>query len=250
MEVEPYFAPPDPTGEVFQPTLPSDPSGEVTLPVTPSDPARPSTRARAAMLVAVALIAVAGLFFVGRWTTGGERNALADERDAALAERDQLESDLADVTATNVTNQSTIDELESAAARDAAQLTGLQADVASLTEQSDELQRSNDELQRDLGAVTECSNSVELAQTALDEWDAMIDVLDEYLQTELGSDAERDAQKRLDQAWAEIDTAESTFVASSSRCTGAIDALPECGSDPAQLRLATELRNAPCPATD
>jgi chromosome segregation ATPase len=247
MEVEPYFAPPDPSGEVFLPPVPLESPEEVTLPIMPAAPEHPSTKARAAMGVAVALVAVAALFFVGRWTTGGERNALADERDAALAERDQLKNDLADATTTNITNETTIDELESAAARDAAELTSLQADVATLTEQSESLQQSNDELWRQVDAVTECGNSVDLAETALDEWDAMIDVLDEYLQTEPGSDAERDAQQRLDRAWADIDTAESNFVASSSRCTEAIDALPACGTDVAQLRLATELQDAACP---
>src|SRR3954454_1329468 len=129
MEVDAYFAPPDPSGENLPPSVASDPSGEVILPVALPNPDRPSTKARAAMVVIVCLIAVAGLFFVGRWTTGGERAALADQRDAAQAERDQLQTslnelqtELDDATATNASDQSTIDELESAAAGDAAEL--------------------------------------------------------------------------------------------------------------------------------
>ena len=75
MDTDTYFSPPDP-------------SGEVHLPILPTDPPHSGTRARAAMLVAGALIAAAGVFVLGRWTTGGERDALpasATQRDMSAA---------------------------------------------------------------------------------------------------------------------------------------------------------------------
>jgi hypothetical protein len=243
MEVEPHFAPPDP-------------SGAVTLPTNPPESDRPSTKARAAMLVAVGVLAVGGLFFVGRWTTGGERDALASERDAALTEKEGLETsvaelqhDLEQATATNTTNQSAIEELQAEAAQDATELSRLGADVVRLTTESDELRDAHEELSGHLEAVAECGTSVEFAKAALDAWDAMVPVLDEYLFTDPGSDAEREAQKRLDQAWADIDTAESNYVASSSLCTSALEALPDCDVESNSLRLAAEASTTPCPAS-
>ena len=243
MEVEPHFAPPDP-------------SGEVMLPTNPPEWDRPSTKARAAMLVAVGVLAVAGLFFVGRWTTGGERDALASERDAALTERNELETsvaelqhDLEQATATNTTNQSAIEELQADAAQDATELSRLEADVARLTIESAELRHAHDELSGHLEAVAECGNSVEFAKAALDAWDAMLPVLDEYLFADLGSEAGREALERLNRAWAEIDTAESNYIASSSLCTSALEALPDCDVESGSLRLTAEASTTPCPGS-
>jgi FtsZ-interacting cell division protein ZipA len=187
------------------------------------------------MVVTIALVALAGLFFVGRWTTGGERDSLADERDAVQAERDQLQSsleeaqkDLADVTATNSANQSTIDELESAAAHNANQLAGLQADVTRLTQELAKLQDVNQEGQAHLDAVRVCGNTVELADAALDKWDAWDDALVVYADSEVGSDEERQAAVALDKAWADKESAETDYVASSSLCEQAIRLLPDC----------------------
>src|SRR6188768_1721081 len=209
MEVESYFAPPDPSAEVGSSALRDDDSGDVALATPSPAPDDPSAKTRTAMVVVVALVAATGLFFVGRWTTGGEREALVGDRDAALEERGQLQNSLDELqhaleraNATNAAKQSTIDELKSAAAREATKLTDLQTEVADLATQSQKLQDSNEELWTHLDAVSECGNSIEFADAAFDKWAALFEALDDYLQSEVGSEQERQASERVDQAWA------------------------------------------------
>src|SRR5688500_7608756 len=123
MDVDTYFSPPDP-------------SGEVPLPNIPNDAPQRGTRARTGMRVDGALVAIAGGVGLGRWTTGGERDALAGEREAARGQRDELqdrvdelERDLASVSATSGDYESAIADLEQEAADDLAELTRLRTEV-------------------------------------------------------------------------------------------------------------------------
>jgi chromosome segregation ATPase len=212
------------------------------------------------MVVVVALLAATGLFFVGRWTTDGERDALAGDRDAALADRgqlqnslDKLQHDLERANATNAAKQSTIDELKSAAAREATKLTDLETEVKNLATQSQKLQDSNEELWTHLDAVSECGNSIEFADAAFDKWAALFEALDDYLQSEVGSEQERQASERVDQAWADNDVAESDYVASSSLCARAVELLPNCTEQgPTEAAVEPLIGvdpGAPCPTT-
>jgi chromosome segregation ATPase len=234
MDVDTYFAPPDP-------------SGEVPVPVLPTDPPRRTHRARTAVIVAGAVVAVAGVFVLGRWTTGGERDALTGERDAAQRERtdlvqrvDELERDMASALSTNDENESTIADLEAAAADDAAELNRLRTAVAVAADRNGELEDSNRELWTKVDAVSECSEAVTAAETALEKWNAMLPVLDEYLQAEPGSPEETDAGERLDQAFLDIDDAETGYTAASTRCTASLEALPACDAERMTMEVAVE----------
>jgi DNA repair exonuclease SbcCD ATPase subunit len=234
MDVDTYFSPPDP-------------SGEVRLPIVPTDPPQAGNRARTAVLVAGALIAVAGVFVLGRWTTGGERDALAGERDAARQERSaldtrvtELERDVANATATNNDYESAIADLEKAAADDLAELNRLRTQVTQGAKRNDELEDSNRAQWQHVAAVSTCASAVTAADTGLDKWDAMLPVLDEYLSAEPGSPEETDAGERLDQAWQAIDDAEKEYTAASTRCTSALDALPDCDGERATIEVAVE----------
>jgi len=234
MDVDTYFSPPDP-------------SGEVPLPNIPNDAPHRGTRARTGMLVVGVLVAIAGVFVLGRWTTGGERDALAGEREAARGQRDELqdrvdelERDLASVSATSGDYESAIADLEQEAADDLAELTRLRTEVTAAAKRNSDLEDSNREQWEHVAAVSECDAAVTASDTALTAWSAMLDAFDEYAQAEPGSQAELEAGEKLDQAFVDIDDAETAYTAAKTRCTSAIDALPECDGERATMEVAVE----------
>jgi hypothetical protein len=234
MEVDTFFSPPDP-------------SGEVPLPVLPNEPRGSSTRARAVVLVAGALIAVAGVFVLGRWTTGGERDALAGERDAARQERsalgervNQLERDVESASAANSEHETAIDDLERAAADDAAELNRMRTMIAVAAQRNSDLEDSNNELWAHVSAVSDCGGAVNAAAAALEKWNAMLPLMDDYLRAAPGSDEEQTASEALDHAFADIDDAEKAYAASSALCTSAVEALPDCDGELKTMEVAVE----------
>lgn len=234
MDTDTYFSPPDP-------------SGEVHLPILPTDPPQSGTRARAAMLVAGALIAVAGVFVLGRWTTGGERDALAGERDAARHERsaldarvNELERDVATVTADNADKQSAIEDLQQTSSQHVAELTKMRDDLAASSSRVAALEDGHRAVWDRVSAVSVCAAVSPAADDALDSWDEMFTIFGEYLDTPQGSPEEQDAIERLDAAWVAIDDAESAYITAKTRCESALDELPDCDSELATMTVAVE----------
>jgi chromosome segregation ATPase len=234
MDVDTHLAPPDP-------------SREVPVPIVPNEPPRSNARARTAMLVAVALIAVGGVFLLGRWTTGGERDALAGERDAAMRERSELDGrraeldrELSVARATITEHEAVITSLEQAAADDSADLSRTRTQAAEAADRVAELEDSNREQWEHVVAVSGCEAAVSAADTALEKWNAMLPMMDAYLMAEIGSHEERVAGEALDAAFVAIDDAERDYTSSSARCSAALDALPDCNAERVTMEVAVE----------
>ena len=199
------------------------------------------------MLVVGVLIVISGVFVLGRWTTGGERDALAGERDAARGQRnalqdrvDELERDLASVSVTNGDYESAIADLEQEAANDLAELTRLRTEVAAASKRNSDLEDSNREQWEHVAAVSECGAAVTAADNALETWNAMLPVMDDYLLSAVGSEEERVAGEQLDQAFLDIDDAETAYTGASARCTSALEGLPNCDGERATMEVAVE----------
>jgi hypothetical protein len=233
MDVDTYFSPPDPSGEVPLPNIPNDPPPRIA-------------RARTGVLAAGVLIAIAGVFVLGRWTTGGERDALAGERDAARQERsalddrvNELERDVSNISATNIEYESAIADVEQKAAADLAELNRLRTEAAIAAERNAELEDSNREQWEHVAVVSACGAAVSTADTAVETWNSMLPVMDDYLQSAVGSEEERVAGEKLDQAFLDIDDAETAYTGASTRCTSALEGLPDCDGERATMEVAS-----------
>jgi hypothetical protein len=193
------------------------------------------------VLGGLGILAVAsGSYVFGRASTRDERASLRNARDDAVVELERASEELgatrdelSQSTFLANAHEATIDQLRKQSVTSVAEIRQLRSDL-------DEAAQVTSELWEHLDEVAICSNLPDAAQSALAQWDATWRLYDEFMITEVGSDDEAAAWERVDAALTELDLAEDLVLTESTRCTTALESVPECTADRTEVEAARD----------
>ena len=162
------------------------------------------------------------------------------QRDELQDRVDELERDLAKVSVTNGDYESAIADLEQKPRNDLAELTRLRTEVAAASKRANsDLEDSNrEQWEHVAGGLRVRRSGDRRRQRARNvERDAL--VMDDYAQVGLARRRSA-AGEQLDQAFLDIDDAETAYTGASARCTSALEGPPNCDGERATMEVAVE----------